>query len=285
MAAEPAVTRRVAGLAVYEREPIDDGVVDRSASVRRAEPARAAESGKLLVFVHGSMDRAATFAKVARRLTGFHLVRYDRRGYGRSAGAGVAPSVEAHADDLAAVIDGRRCVVVGHSFGGVVALTAAGRGLEVTAVGAFEAPMPWASWWPHESAGGQAVDAAIGGGPEAAAEQFMRRMIGDDRWERLSPPTRESRRAEGRALVAELSSMRHATAAPYDLATIRPPVVAGYGTEGRPYHRQASEVLASQAEHGELFVIEGAGHDAQNRRPADFAQFVDRAVAAGSVPT
>jgi pimeloyl-ACP methyl ester carboxylesterase len=265
-----AVSRRLSGLAVYQRAPLVASTDGEAAVV---------------VFVHGSMDRAATFAKVGRHLPTSRLVRYDRRGYGRSAAAGIAPSIDAQADDLISVIDGRRSVVVGHSFGGVVALAAASRCLyEVAAVGAFEAPMPWASWWPHASAGGQAVEAAIDGGPEAAAELFMRRMVGDDRWERLSETARDRRRAEGRALVAELSAMRDATVAPYDVAAIAGPVVAGYGTEGRPYHRRASEELARAAHHGELFEIDGAGHDAQNSHPGDFAEFVGRVISAGSVP-
>ena len=39
----------------------------------------------LVVLVHGSMDRMAGLAKVARRLApDHHVLRYDRRGYGHS---------------------------------------------------------------------------------------------------------------------------------------------------------------------------------------------------------
>src|SRR3954469_22439695 len=80
----------------------------------------------LVVLVHGSMDRSAAFARCRRHLRDLHVVLYDRRGYGRSAGLG-APSIEGHAEDLLAVIDGRPCVVVGHSIGGLFALIAAQR--------------------------------------------------------------------------------------------------------------------------------------------------------------
>ena len=40
--------------------------------------------------------------------------------------------------------------------------------------------------------------------PADAAERFMRRLIGDARWERLPSATREARRSEGPALVGEL---------------------------------------------------------------------------------
>ncbi|TFH20998.1 MAG: hypothetical protein E4H05_01065, partial [Acidimicrobiales bacterium] len=42
-----------------------------------------------LVVVHGSMDRAAGLLRLSRRLdTQFRVVRYDRRGYGRSRSIG-----------------------------------------------------------------------------------------------------------------------------------------------------------------------------------------------------
>src|SRR3954471_16185578 len=92
----------------------------------------------LVVLVHGSMDRSAAFARARRHLRDLHVVVYDRRGYGRSVGLG-APSVDGHAEDLLAILDGRPGVVVGHSIGGLIALVAAQRVPELMqAVGAFE---------------------------------------------------------------------------------------------------------------------------------------------------
>ena len=75
----------------------------------------------LVAIVHGAMDRAASFGRVARQLGHLHLVRYDRRGYGRS--AGMAPgTLDDHVEDLLAILGGRPATVFGHSIGGVVAL-------------------------------------------------------------------------------------------------------------------------------------------------------------------
>ena len=54
------------------------------------------QPGPLVVLVHGSMDRSASFIRTERHLDGRHVVRYDRRGYGRSVetGAVIAVSVE-----------------------------------------------------------------------------------------------------------------------------------------------------------------------------------------------
>ena len=232
-----------------------------------------------VVFVHGSMDRAASFVKTARRLGDLNLVRYDRRGYGRSVAAGVAASLDEQVADLLAVIGDEAAVVVGHSLGGVIALAAAESDPErIPSVAAFEAPMAWTSWWPSASAGNVAVAAAGEAGAEEAAERFMRRMIGDERWEHLPARTRAERRSEGPALLAELASIR--SRPPYDPARITVPVLAGHGSESKPYHQDAAVRLAESVPDGELIVIEGAGHAAQSSHPEAFAAFVRRAVAA-----
>ena len=52
------------------------------------------------------------------------MLRYDRRGYARSRDVGGPFTMDAHVADLAALLDGRRAVVFGHSYGGNVALGA-----------------------------------------------------------------------------------------------------------------------------------------------------------------
>jgi pimeloyl-ACP methyl ester carboxylesterase len=247
------VDRRVDGLAVYD--------------------ASGPSGAPRVVLVHGSMDRAATFSKVVRVARDLDIVRYDRRGYGRSISAGVARSVQAHVDDLLAVVGERPAVVVGHSLGGVLAICAAvARPELVPSVGAFEAPMSWLTSWPTRSAGGQALAATDG----AAAERFMRGIVGDAGWERLPERTRVARRAESPALVAELASLR--AMPPYVPTEITVPVLAGYGSESKPYHQDAARRLAGEAPLGELVVIEGSGHAAQLSHAPRFAEFVRHVV-------
>jgi pimeloyl-ACP methyl ester carboxylesterase len=228
-----------------------------------------------VVLVHGSMDRAASFAKVARRLGDLEVVPYDRRGYGRN--PGLARTLDDHVDDLLAHLDqgdGRPSAVVGHSLGGVLAVMAAVRRPDlVSSVGAFESPMSWRPDWPSRSAGGNALRQAE---PAEAAEQFMRGILGDRVWERLPTRTRDDRRAEGEALVAELAALR--AAPPYDPTQVTVPVVAGHGTESKPYHQEAARQLAAQVPDGELIVIEGSGHGAHTSHPDQFEAFVRRVV-------
>lgn len=264
---------RCAGLAVYEHPSrAHDGDGDGDATRAAGAPAR-------IVLVHGSLDRGAAFLRTARHLRGHEVVRYDRRGYGRSADAGTSVGIEAMVDDLVAVIDGRPSVVVGHSLGGVIALAAAQRHPHlVTSVAAFEAPSPWLDWWPGRSAGGQALTVADRG-PEEVAERFMRRMVGSDRWEALPEATKAARRREGIALVADLTAIRGE--APYAverLVALRVPVVAGYGSLSKPHHVRAASDLHDAVPGSELVVIDGAAHDAHTSHPDDFARVVEVAV-------
>ena len=159
----------------------------------------------LIALVHGSLDRSAGLLKLSRRLDDrCRVLRYDRRGYGRSAPHPGPFDVAAQVADLVALLDSRPAVVFGHSFGGNVALALADRHPElVRAVGIYEAPLPWLDWWPSGTAGGEAARSADD--PADAAERFMRRMVGDEKWMRLPAGTRAARRTEGVTMVTELA--------------------------------------------------------------------------------
>jgi pimeloyl-ACP methyl ester carboxylesterase len=231
-----------------------------------------------VVLVHGSLDRSTAFLRTVRLLEDLEVVRYDRRGYGRSLHAGVCVTFPEQVDDLATVVAGRPTVLFGHSLGGVVALAFAARRPDlVPAVVAYEAPMAWQSWWPSATAGSVAMAPDVD--EAAAAERFMRRMIGDERWAGLPERTREQRRAEGPALVAELRSIRPPAPPPYDPAVLTMPVIAAHGSQSVPHHQETARVLAAAAPHGELVVVEGAGHGVHLTHPAAVADLVRRAVA------
>lgn len=221
-----------------------------------------------MVLVHGSMDRSVGLSKVAHRLEHrFSVVRYDRRGYGRSQPHPGPFGIDAQVEDLHAILDGRPAVLVGHSFGGNVVLAFAQRhpGLVRGAV-VFEPPLSWEPWWPGTTAGAAAV--ATAGEPADAAERFVRRMLGDSRWERLSPATRSARRAEGWALVGELTDLRQRPA--WTGVGVRVPVVAGFGEHARAHHRRAAEVVVERIVGAVAVEVPGAGHDAPRTHPDEF---------------
>jgi pimeloyl-ACP methyl ester carboxylesterase len=240
--------------------------------------------GPIVVLVHGSMDRSGSWVRVVRELRDLHTVRYDRRGYGRSRALG-GGTMREHVADLLDVIGERAAVVAGHSYGAAVALTAAQARPElVRAVVSVEGPMSWREWWPNASAGGTAVEQVRSGAAKAdAAERFLRRMIGDAKWESLPAKTREERRAEGEALITELESARF-DPPPYDTAAITVPVISVRGTESDEHLRRGADVLAAELPDVELVVLEGAGHGAHQSHPAEMAALIRRAVARTGSP-
>lgn len=240
--------------------------------------------GLVVVLVHGSMDRSGSWVRCVRELRDLHTVRYDRRGYGRSLelGPGTLP---VHVDDLFAVIDGRPCVVAGHSYGAAIALVAAERRPDlVRGVVSYEGPMPWRDFWPSSSGGATAMQevrdgAAVGD----AAERFLRRHIGDAKWDSLPDRTKADRRAEGAALLTELESAR-AGGAPYEPARISVPVLSARGSVSEPYLMHGADVLASEVPGAEHAVIEGADHGAHQSHPQEMAELIRRCLRRAAPP-
>ncbi len=226
----------------------------------------------LVLLIHGSMDRSTGMLKLSRALDErFLVLRYDRRGYGRSAPHAGPFTMASQVGDALDVLDGRRAVLVGHSYGGNVALAlAASRPELVAGVALYESPLSWMPWWPGTTAGAAAVDGQRD--PEAAAEVFMRKLVGDDRWERLPERTKATRRAEGVAMVGELGDLRRN--APWAPEQIAVPIIASYGEHGRPHHRQGMEFVATAIANARVVELPGCRHDAPLSHPELFAERV-----------
>lgn len=234
-----------------------------------------ADSGAPVVFVHGSMDRQAAFARTIRHLPDIRSIVYDRRGYARSVEVPPPYTVAANAADLVEVIEaiGVRVRAVGHSFGGVTVLAAASRRPELfEAIAVYESPMSWQEWWPSGTGGSAAVASA--NDPGAAAEIFLKRFIGDERWERLPQRTKDARRREGLALVHELSDVRREPA--YDLSDIRVPVVSAVGSRAGEHVKRAARLIAESCSPMPVVELDGAWHNAPSSSPESFANLVVR---------
>lgn len=236
--------------------------------------------GPSITLIHGSLDRSAGLLKLSRRLADrYRVTRYDRRGYGRSAPSVGPYGIDAQVADLVGVIESvvrrRPHVIVGHSYGGNVALAFAERHRDaVDAVVTYETPQSWRAWWPYDTAGGSALDG--GADPADAAERFMRRLIGDERWERLPESTRRARRTEGTAMVGELADLRSRAA--WNAADIGVPVMAMHGEFGNEYHRRGAETIAAEVPDGELVTLAGAKHPGPNTHPDAVATAIDEFV-------
>lgn len=224
----------------------------------------------VVMFIHGSLDRSAGMARLARLAQRTHsTLRFDRRGYGRLREHSGPFTVAGNTDDVVTILNGRNAVLVGHSYGGNIALATAERlGSQIRGVTTYETPLSWFDWWPQGSAGG----AAIAAQPEDAAETFMIRMIGEKRWNELPQATKDQRRQEGRALTGELRDLR--VGPPWNADNIVCPVICGHGTRGQPHHIDGAPKLALMLRNGESRVIEGAGHGAPISHPKEFFELL-----------
>lgn len=199
-----------------------------------------------------------------------HVVTYDRRGYNRSRGLPVGTLAD-HVADLVDLVGDGPAVVVGHSFGGDVAIGAAlAAPGAVAGVAAYEPPMPWLDWWPRRARSGQED-------PARFAEDFFRRLVGPGGWERLSEQAKAERRADGPALLAELTSLRSGPV-PFDVGALGMPSLFGRGERSVWHHRRGVEELHDAVPGSVLVEIAGAGHGAHLSHPGAFADLVERLV-------
>ena len=224
------------------------------------------ESELLVVLIHGSLDRSGGMALLARQIHGSHRVlRYDRRGYGRSWPHAGPFAVDNQVEDLLTLIGDRKVVLIGHSFGGNIALAASVRLHEqVVGVSTYETPLSWMDWWPGTTAGAMAVASS----ESDAAENFMVRLIGHKRWNELPERTRGERRREGAALTGELTSLR--MKAPWSVEDISCPVLCGYGSNGSKHHAEGARWLANNIKNARLVELEYAAHSAPMTHPLQF---------------
>jgi pimeloyl-ACP methyl ester carboxylesterase len=229
-----------------------------------------AGSGEVLVaFIHGVLDRGRSFAGVADALVSeCTMLWWDRRGYGPEANTpGATVGIDTHIADVLTVLDGRRAVVVGHSFGGVIAMGVAARAPEsVGAVVAYESSVAWAPGWDDRVMLGVFASED----PEAAA---LRLMFGG-RYDEMRGEERERRRSDAAVFLAEERSVRQG--APYELAAVGCPVV--YGVSDAAVMPAVTGYLVRRLPSVEFVTLPGAGHHAHRTDPEGFAMLVRRAI-------
>ena len=189
-----------------------------------------------------------------------------------SAGAAGAPvTIDGHITDLLDVLDGRRVVVVGHSFGGVTAMGAAACAPQsVAALVLYETSVAWVPGWDD----GVMHDVLGSEDPEAAG---LRVMLGG-RYEVLSDDERARRRIDAAAFIAEEASVRTGTP-PFAVADIQAPVV--YGRSDAEVMPIVVEFLGSHVPSMEVVTLPGAGHHAHRTAPEAFAGLVRRGLEVG----
>lgn len=213
----------------------------------------AAGTAPAIVLLHATLSSSEQLLPIARRLSDeAHVVLVDRRGSGGSVMERPAPvDVARHVADVVAVLDAlgvERAALVGHSFGGVVAIeTAIGFPARVTSVVAWEPPfMPLAPAAVRRGMAriGDAVAAAYAaGGSEPAARLFLEAVSGDGAWDRLHP---RQRKAIGRAGTGALADVAMGGLTPDGLGGITVPTLILTGAASEPFYRPIADALADR---------------------------------------
>jgi pimeloyl-ACP methyl ester carboxylesterase len=183
----------------------------------------------------------------------------------------------AHVEDLLDVIAAARpdgkVTVVGHSFGGVIAIAAAlVAPSSIDSVIVYEPPLPWLSpeTNPHRGV-------PLGDDPALEVERFFRHMVSDAAWEHLSDNERADRVADGPAMVGDLTIVRMET--PFELerlASLAMPLTIVMGSSPvAARHRATAEKVVAAVPQGQMLEIQGAGHGAHLSHPDRLATLID----------
>lgn len=239
--------------------------------------------GPDVVLVHGSASDAdgwtTLFASAAGALS---LWTYDRRGTDRSPlpPGRVAYSVADHARDLLALLDGSvggPAVVIGSSFGAVVALAAARidpawfRGLVLC-----EPPLP-----AHETAPPvpdafmdellRVRDAESG---EAAGRFFLRRVLGAEAYAAMRPRWIDRCAALHAQIVLDCQALQDHRPRYGALTKMRVPSLLVGGDRSVSDFAPALDALERAMPRARRVTVPGAGHIVHADAPAVFAELV-----------
>ncbi|MET0772470.1 MAG: alpha/beta fold hydrolase, partial [Candidatus Limnocylindrales bacterium] len=217
-------------------------------------------SGPVVVLLHATLSNARELRPLAERLAArFRVLSVDRRSAGGSHMPADDPGgpvdVALHIADIQAVLEqaapGERVLVVGHSFGGCVALELAARAPGPVA-GAWVFEPPYLTLLPANATpdlarlGDRITALAREAGPRAAALAFLDAVRGPGTGDRLPLEARDRLAAEGRAAAADAALLGFA---PGDLPRITVPVVVGLGGRGGPYEAVASALATQVPDH------------------------------------
>ena len=262
-----------------------------SLSYRAFAAAHGAERGIPIVLLHATLSASVQLIGLARLLAAHGPVfALDRRGSGESAMLSPRPlDVGVHVADVAALLDAEgiaAAILVGHSFGGVVALEAAARLPErVVAVVAWEPP-----YGPLADAGTRAGFAAVAtatdrahaaGGAVAAAATFLDGAAGDGAWQALPDRARAFLAAQGDGAYADAAL---GGLDPGGLARIVAPATILTGSASESFYAPIARAAVERIPVARLVALDGLRHTAPITDPAPVAAAILDAIAAAGMP-
>jgi pimeloyl-ACP methyl ester carboxylesterase len=225
-----------------------------------------AGSGPPLVMVHGAANDRTSFGQVWPYLEeSFTVIAIDRRGRGGSDDGGGPYAIEAEVGDVVGIVNdaGQGAVLMGHSYGALLALEAA---LELEALprlALYEPPI-----------GGQlATEERIEelerlneeGRHEELLLSFLRQVSGmsEDQIDELrGTPSWDARLAAAPTIPRELRAESAWRFQPVRYARLRVPTLLLVGEQSPAWARRATEKVAATLPDVRVRELEGQGHSA-----------------------
>jgi pimeloyl-ACP methyl ester carboxylesterase len=207
---------------------------------------RVTGTGAPVLLIHGSVfaDAFETFRNEPA-LANYQLITYHRRGYAASTRATGPVSVEQQAADAIALLDRlniKRAHIVGHSYGGSIALQiAAMHPQRVASVAVLEPVVP-----AFGAVDIKLVDELKGFG-SINTEQAVRDAV--------------------TFIEVERPSLEQWKFASEDIGKLRMPVLAVIGANSTAASRESHEALLRAVPHAEALVVSGTGHALQLQQP------------------
>jgi pimeloyl-ACP methyl ester carboxylesterase len=239
-------------------------------------------AGDAIVFIHGAgfADSYRSLAEAPALRNHYRTIRYRRRGFAGSSPVDSPMSVSAHASDCRALLEAlgvAKAHVVGHSYGGAVALQMAVDQPDiVTTLALFEPALLAVPSGPQFfEAVAPIIEMYNSGGRADAVHAFIAAVGGRD-WrshvERNVPGGIEQAESDAATLFdSDLPSIAAWKFDAEQARKINQPVLFVLGSDSVPLFVQGRDLLHSLLPHTEDALLADATHLLQMARPAEAA--------------
>ena len=251
---------------------------------------RGAGTGEPIVLLHCSSGSSGAWAPVMNHLgQDYRILAPDLLGYGRTApwprDAPLAPDAELGVVEALLDVAGRPAHLVGHSYGGTVALRAARRFPRQVASLTLIEPVAFhllrranePDGWREIAALAERHVALVDGGRDAeAAEAFITYWTGPKAWQQMPDTARDSAARTAAKVAAEWRLLFAAEDDRDEISRIGAPTLLICGGRTRTPARRVVELLRRTLPYTLYHEISDAGHMSPLTHPADIAEAIRR---------
>jgi pimeloyl-ACP methyl ester carboxylesterase len=255
-------------------------------------------AGEPVLFIHGAIV-AEAFAPLLSRpaLEDYRLVNYHRRGYAGSTHSTAPVSIPRQAADAVALLDAigiRQAHIVGHSYGGMIALQMAlDAPRRVHSLALLEPGVLWSARRDEVLTVLQPIVERYEAADVAGALEVFGIAVAGPRFREaldgvLDPGWFEQAIADADTLFkVELPALLEWGFSPDDAPRITQPVLSVLGAESAaidPWAPEEHELLQEWMPQTEPFVLEGSTHALQMMNPVGMAEGLARFFARHPIP-